>query len=135
MRLKNKLLIWIFSLFFIPLLIFFVLSVSGIYSRYKSNYSEIKEQNITKLRENYYEKINRIENDAKGFIESAKGDSNAESIREKTDFLKNLNNEYEHIFYIDSYNNIEVTDDTVASCSVAPSCLLSVTRDSISSRT
>ena len=87
MRLKNKLLIWIFSLFFIPLLVFFVLAVSGTYSRYKSNYSLIKEESITRLQENYYEKINNIENDAGGFIESIKSGTSAEAVNEKIDFI------------------------------------------------
>ncbi len=111
MRLKNRLLIWIFSLFFIPLLVFFVLAVSGTYSRYKSNYSLIKEESITRLQENYYEKINNIENDAGGFIESIKSGTSAEVVNEKIDFMKSLNSEYEHIFYIDTYNNMEITDN------------------------
>ncbi|MDR2879943.1 MAG: methyl-accepting chemotaxis protein [Fusobacteriales bacterium] len=112
MRLKNKLLSWIFSLFFIPLLIFFALAVSGTYNRYKSNYSLIKEDSIIRLQENYYEKINSIENDAEGFIRSIKAEDSPETVNEKIDFMKNLNNQYEHIFYIDSYNNIELTDNT-----------------------
>ena len=112
MRLKNKLVSWIFSLFFIPLLIFFALAVSGTYNRYKSNYSLIKEDSIIRLQENYYEKINSIENDAKGFIEGIKTGDSPETVNEKIDFMKNLNNEYEHIFYIDSYNNMELTDNT-----------------------
>ena len=112
MRLKNKLLSWIFSLFFIPLLIFFVFSVSGIYNRYKNNYSDIKEENLTRLQENYYGKISRIESSAERFIESIKNDNSAETVNEKINFLKTLNSEYEHVFYIDSYNNIEITDNT-----------------------
>ena len=112
MRLKNKLLSWVFSLFFIPLLIFFALAVSGTYNRYKSNYSLIKEDSIIRLQENYYEKINSIENDAEGFIGSIKAGDSPETINEKINFMKNLNNEYEHIFYIDSYNNTELTDNT-----------------------
>ena len=112
MRLKNKFLIWIFSLFFIPLLVFFALAVSGTYSRYKSNYSLIKEESITELQENYYEKINNIENNAERFIESIKAGTTPETVNEKIDFMKSLNNEYEHIFYIDTYNNIQITDNT-----------------------
>ncbi|MCP1223089.1 methyl-accepting chemotaxis protein [Sebaldella sp. S0638] len=112
MRLKNKLLSWIFSLFFIPLLIFFVFSVSGIYNRYKNNYSDIKEENLTRLQENYYGKISRIESSAERFIESIKNDNSTETVNEKINFLKTLNREYEHVFYIDSYNNIEITDNT-----------------------
>ncbi len=112
MRLKNKLLSWIFSLFFIPLLIFFALAVSGTYNRYKSNYSLIKEDSIIRLQENYYEKINSIENDAEGFIGSINAGDSPETVNEKIDFMKNLNSEYEHIFYIDSYNNMEITDNT-----------------------
>ena len=111
MKLKNKLLSWVFSLFFVPMLIFFGLSVSDIYNRYKNNYSEIKEENLTRLQENYYEKISRIENDAEGFIKSVKDDNNVETVTEKIDFLKSLNSEYEHIFYIDSYNNMEISDN------------------------
>lgn len=113
MRLKNKLISFVFSLFFFPLLIFFVLSVSGIYGKYKNNYSRLKEKNLTKIQENYYVEINKIETDAERFIENIKNDSNnAGIIKEKKDFLKSLNNEYEDIFYIDSYNNIEIFDNT-----------------------
>jgi methyl-accepting chemotaxis protein len=111
MKLKNKLLSWVFSLFFIPLLIFFVLSISGIYSRYKNNYSVQKEKSLTNLQNSYYENMSKIETDAGIFIESVKNEgSNGEIIEEKINFLKNLNSQYEYVFYIDTYNNLEITD-------------------------
>ena len=60
MKLKNRLLVWTFSVFFFPLFLFIILFELNTYTAYKKQYISEKEESLKKLEQVYENKIENI---------------------------------------------------------------------------
>ena len=115
MKLKNQLLVWICSLFFVPILIFFIILVLDSYNESKKNYmvqEKINLQQFGKVYEDYLENIYQemgilSEEFGSGSSEENNGLSNLSYIN----FLKKIKKDYNEIFYIDYLKNESIVNE------------------------
>ena len=113
MKLKNRLLTFIFSVFFFPLLLFIVLFEINTYVNYKKQYLQQREENLKRLESIYENKIESINKN----IDILAGETRNQTvldtkITDEISFLKKTNPEYEHVFYIDYFSGARVIDES-----------------------
>lgn len=101
MKLKNRFLICLFLLFFFPVLIFLILFINQ--NRLNSNIRNEETKNY--LSSIYNEKLTTVENHLSTLNKIS---DNMENINNYIKILKELNDDYEDVFYID-YSNPDVT--------------------------
>ena len=113
MKLKNRLLTFIFSVFFFPLLLFIVLFEINTYVNYKKQYLQQREENLKRLESVYENKIESINKN----IDILAGETRNQTvldtkITDEISFLKKTNPEYEDVFYIDYFSGARVIDES-----------------------
>ena len=113
MKLKNRLLAFIFSVFFFPLLLFIVLFEINTYVNYKNQYLQQREENLKKLESVYENKIESINKN----IDILAGETRNQTvlntkITDEINFLKKTNPEYEDVFYIDYFSGARIINES-----------------------
>ena len=113
MKLKNRLLTFVFSVFFFPLLLFIVLFEINTYVNYKKQYLQQREENLKRLESVYENKIESINKN----IDILAGETRNQTvldtkITDEISFLKKTNPEYEDVFYIDYFSGARVIDES-----------------------
>lgn len=113
MRLKNRLLVWTFSVFFFPLFLFIILFELNTYVTYKKQYILEKEGNLKKLEKVYEDKIENIIGNIDVLAEETRSFQAGDTakISDSINFLEKTNLEYEDVFYIDSFSGVKIIDE------------------------
>ena len=114
MKLKNRLLVWTFSVFFFPLFLFIILFELNTYTAYKKQYISEKEESLKKLEQVYENKIENISGNIDVLADETRSLKAIDTakISESINFLKKINIEYEDIFYIDSLSGVKIIEES-----------------------
>ena len=114
MKLKNRLLVWTFSVFFFPLFLFIILFELNTYTAYKKQYISEKEESLKKLEQVYENKIENISGNIDVLADETRSlkAMNTTKISKSINFLKKINIEYENIFNIDSLSGVKIIEES-----------------------
>lgn len=116
MKLKNRLLTFVFSVSFFPLLMFIVLFEINTYMNYKKQYLQQREENLKRLESVYENKIESINKNIDVLAGETRNQTVLDTkITDEISFLKKTNPEYEDVFYVDYFSGARVINESKSS--------------------